>query len=112
VDDAATMVKIIMPVSIRVFRAVDKNVFLFMRMNGHYANVCPLFRLIDNLNGARMDIDAFNGFTGKRRAGGAYIKHQPLTVRCPGVNIGELMVARRASDLFHADTLMPYLASG
>jgi hypothetical protein len=64
------MVKIIMPVSIRVFRAVDKDIFLFMRMNGHYANVCPLLRLIDHLNGARMDIDAFNGFTGKRRAGG------------------------------------------
>lgn len=75
------MMKIVVPVCIRVFRAVDKNIFFLHRMNGHHADMRAVSRTVDRLNLARTDIDPLNGFTGKRRAGRADIIDKPLAVR-------------------------------
>lgn len=77
------MVKIILPVCIRVFRAVDKNIFVLRRMNGYHADMRAVSRTVDRLNLARTNIDPLNGFTGKRRAGRADIIDKPLAVWRP-----------------------------
>ncbi|CCK04616.1 hypothetical protein BN128_3372 [Cronobacter sakazakii 696] len=75
--------------------------------------MCAFRGAVDNLHLARPDIDALNGFAGKRRAGRAHVKRQPLAVGRPDVNIGELMVTRGEGELFHQEkTLKPKRASG
>ncbi|MNZ81195.1 hypothetical protein D3C78_998540 [compost metagenome] len=102
----AAMMKIVLPARIRIFRAVDKYVFVIGRMNGHHANVRAMAGTINHLALACFDIHTFNGFAGKRRAGRTHVKHQPVAVGSPGIDIGELMMAGSESDLFHEDTLM------
>ena len=105
-NHSLTMVKIILPVCIRFFRAVDKNIFVLRRMSGHHADMRAVSRMVDHLNLARNDIDPLNGFTGKRRAGRADIIDKPLAVWRPDVDVGELVVAGSEGDLFHENTLM------
>ena len=60
------MMKIVVPVRIRVFRAVDKDVFLLRGMNGHHANVRAVSGAINHLDLARNNINPLDGFTGER----------------------------------------------
>ena len=64
-NDSLTMMKIIVPVCVRVFRAVDKDVFVLCGMNGHHANMRAVSGAIDHLHLTRSDIDPLNGFAGK-----------------------------------------------
>ena len=100
-DHTATVMKIVMPLRIRVFRAMDKNVFFRQRTDGHHAHMRARRCTVNHLNRAGMDVNALNGFAGKRRAGGTHIKRQPLTVRRPGMDIGQLVMARCEGELFH-----------
>ena len=95
------MVKIVLPLGVRVFRAVDKHVSFFRRVHRDHADVRAFTRTINHLNITAMYVHAFNGFTGKRGARRADIEDQPLTVRRPGSGISKLMMARRKGDLFH-----------
>ena len=61
------MMKIVAPVRVRVFRAVDKDVFILCRMNGHHANVRAVRSAINHLDLARAYVNSFDGFTGERR---------------------------------------------
>ncbi len=65
-NQALAMMKIIVPVCIRVFRAVDKDVFLLRGMNGHHANVRTVSSAINHLDLARNNINPLDGFTGER----------------------------------------------
>jgi hypothetical protein len=44
------MVEIVMPALVRVFRAVDKDIFIYRWMNGHHANVRALSGTVEDLN--------------------------------------------------------------
>jgi len=100
------VVKIVLPVGIRMLRAVDKYVLIFRRMDGHHPNMCAVCGAINHLHLTRVDINPLDGFTGKGRPGRTNVKDQPLAVCGPGAGVGELMVAGSESDLFHEDTLM------
>jgi len=104
---AATMVEIVLPRLIRIFRTVNKHILLRFRVNGHHADMRAIRCGIDHLNVAGVNVDAFDGFAGKGGAGGAHIEHQPLAVRRPGVDIGQLVIARGEGELFHESTLKP-----
>ena len=91
-DHAATMVEIVMPALIRVFRAVDKDIFIYRWMNGHHANVRALSCTVEDLNLSRLDIHPLDGFAGKRGARGTNVKDQPPAVRRPGARVGKLMM--------------------
>ena len=75
-------------------------------MNGHHADMRAVSRAINHLYLTRRDIDPFDGFTGERRTGRAHVVDQPLAVRRPGIDVGQLVVAGSEGDLFHEDTLM------
>ena len=53
-----------------------------------------------------MNIHTLNSFAGKRRTGGADIKHQPLAVGRPGVGIGEQVITGSKGYLFHGAVLI------
>ncbi len=95
------MMEVVIPCFIRIFRPVNEYIFFRLWMNGHHANVRSLSSPVNHLQLASMDIDALNCFTSKRGAGRTHIKDQPLAVRCPGVDIGKLMITRRKGDLLH-----------
>lgn len=59
------MVEIVMPALVRVFRAVDKDIFIYRWMNGHHANVRALSGTVEDLNLSRLDIHPLDGFAGK-----------------------------------------------
>ena len=105
-DHAATMVEIVMPALVRVFRAVDKDIFIYRWMNGHHANVRALSGTVEDLNLSRLDIHPLDGFAGKRGARGTNVKDQPPAVRRPGARVGKLMMTGSKGDLFHKHTLM------
>jgi hypothetical protein len=75
-------------------------------MNGHHANVGALLRAIDCLYRAGVDVDPLNRLPGEGGPGRTDVKNQPLAVRSPDARIGQLMMARSKSDLFHRATLM------
>lgn len=62
-----TMMKIVVPVCIRIFRTVDKHVFLLRGMNGHHADMRAVSGAINHLHLTRADVDPLDGFTGERR---------------------------------------------
>ncbi len=95
------MMEVVMPCFIRIFRPMNKHIFFQLWMNGHHANVRSLHGPINHLQLASMNIDALNCVAGKRGTGRAHIKDQPLAVRCPGIDIGKLMITRRKGDLLH-----------
>ena len=64
----ATVVEIVLPVLIRVLRAVDKHIPIGGRMHRHHADVRSQARPINHLNLSTFHVHSFNGFTGKRCA--------------------------------------------
>ncbi len=80
---AAAMVKIILPVFIRVFRTMYKDVFIHRRMDGHHTNMRPVFRTIEDLYGPGLHINPFNRLSGKGGSRRTNVKGQPLAVRSP-----------------------------
>ncbi|MNN53757.1 hypothetical protein D3C81_1685340 [compost metagenome] len=85
---------------------MNKHIPFVVWMYRDHADVRAINRTINHFRFAIMNIDAFNGFTGKRRAGRTDVKNQPLAVRRPGLGVSELMMAGGKSDLFHKGTLM------
>lgn len=59
------MVEIVMPALVRVFRAVDEDIFIYRWMNGHHANVRALSGTVEDLNLPSIDIHPLDGFAGK-----------------------------------------------
>ncbi len=100
------VMKIVLPVGIRMVWAVDKDVLIFHRMYGHDPNMRAVCGAINHLYFTRFDVNPLNGVAGKRCPGRADVKDQPLAVCSPGAGVGELMVAGSEGDLFHEDTLM------
>ena len=100
-QDAAPMVKIILPGCIRVFRAVDKHILFFMRINRYDPDMRALSGAVKHVDLPRRDINAFDGFSGKEGAGRANVKRQPLAVWRPGVDISELVMTGSESELLH-----------
>lgn len=62
---AATMVEIILPACVRVFRAVDKHMLCFLRVYRHHADIRTPGRPVEHIHLPRLDINPLNGFTGK-----------------------------------------------
>ena len=85
---AATMVEIILPVFIRMFRTVYKDIFIHRRMNGHHTDMSPVLRTIEDLYGPGLHIDPFNRLPGKGGSRRTNVKNQPLAVRSPGARVG------------------------
>lgn len=94
-----------MPALVRVFRAVDEDIFIFRWMNGHHANVRTLSGSVEDLNFSRIDIYPLNRFASK---GGLRDERQKPATGCPpsGAGVGKLMMTESKGDLFHKDTLM------
>ena len=97
----AAMMKIILPLRIRLLGAMNKHIALLGWMHGHHANARALRGMIDGLHSTAVYVHSLNGFAGERRAGRADVEHQPLAVGGPGAGVSELVVARGKGNLFH-----------